>query len=287
VEHEELLAEIEAALGTVHLSPLRIGGQKQVYRAELEAEPVVVKVVPIPNAVYADQVMERARREVELLATVESEYVVRVLSEAVEIGDRPEAICWIEELLDGADLGDLILTFPWDADTVWDLINDVARGLAACHELDVVHRDLSPGNVRRCEDGRFVLMDPGLARHLLKTALTGVYQPGTPGYFTPEHAPGGQPTPASDVFGIGILAFQALTGRLPVQPSGDQAAYYHQLRTGQVTAVQRIRGDVPDDLAAVVDRCLQRQAARRYLDASELLADLRSTSTASGRQYTA
>lgn len=150
----------------------------------------------------------------------------------------------------------------------------MAAGLAACHELDVVHRDLSPGNVRRRSDGRFVLMDPGFARHLTKTALTGVYQPGTYGYMTPEHVPGGHPTPASDVFGVGILAFQALTGGVPVPYRGDEGAYFVQLRTGQAPSVRSVPADVPNEIAAVVDRCLHRQPARRYLDAQELLEDL-------------
>ena len=274
MEHYELLEEVSAALGTTALAPLRSGGQKLVYRGELEGVPVAVKIVEVPQTPHAEEVIERARREVELLSTVESPFVVRVLSEAVEIGERPEAVCWVEELLDGADLRDAAASFPWAPGEAWALIADVATGLAACHELDVVHRDLSPGNVRQRATGRFVLMDPGFARHLSKAALTGVYQPGTPNYISPEHVPGGHPSPASDVFGLGILAFEALTGSVPVPYAGDDARYYEQLRTGQAPSLCSRRADLPDDLAAVIDRCLHRQPARRYLDAAELLDDL-------------
>lgn len=270
----DLQQDVQAALGTTELVPLSAGGQKLVYSAQLEGAEAVVKVVHVPETGHADEVLERARREVELLSTVESDFVVRVLSEAVEIGDRPEAVCWVEEYLDGNDLRELVSRFPWSAGEVWTLIRDMAAGLAACHELDVVHRDLSPGNVRRRSDGRFVLMDPGFARHLTKTALTGVYQPGTYGYMTPEHVPGGHPTPASDVFGVGILAFQALTGGVPVPYRGDEGAYFVQLRTEQAPSVRSVLADVPNEIAAVVDRCLHRQPARRYLDAQELLEDL-------------
>lgn len=116
-------------------------------------------------------------------------------------------------------------------------------------------------------------MDPGFARHLARSAITGVFQPGTPGYLTPEHIPGGQPTPASDVFGIGILAYQALTGELPFQP-GDDAAYFERLKEGQIASVALVREGLPSDLIETVDRCLQRQPARRYLDAAELLDGL-------------
>lgn len=153
------------------------------------------------------------------------------------------------------------------------MILDVAAGLSACHDLDVVHRDLSPGNVRRRDNGRFALMDPGFARHLSRTALTGVYQPGTPGFCSPEHVPGGHPTPASDVFGLGILAFYALTSQLPIPYTGDEGTYWDALRDTSAPRVRSVRPDVPEILAAVIDRCLQRQAARRYLDAGELLID--------------
>lgn len=278
VELTEMLAEARAALGTTELAPLGAGGQKLVYSAELEGVPCVVKLVRIPQTAHAGEVLERARREVELLSTVESPFVVRVLSEAVEIGDSPEAVCWVEERLDGSDLGALVARFPWQPDAVWGLLADCAEGLNACHELDVVHRDLSPGNVRRRASGRFALMDPGFARHLNRTALTGAYQPGTPGYCTPEHVPGGRPTPASDIFGLGVLSFQALTGQLPVPYPGDQNAYWDALRREDPPAVRSVRSDAPVDLAKVVDRCLQRQAARRYLDAAELLDELRGLS---------
>lgn len=270
----DLQKDVQAALGTTELVPFAAGGQKLVYSVELEGIPVVVKVVLVPETARADEVLERARREVELLSTVESQFVVAVLSEAVEIGDRPEAVCWVEEQLDGSDLRDLVTTFPWAPLDVWTLIRDVANGLCACHELDVVHRDLSPGNVRRRAAGRFALMDPGFARHLNKAALTGLYQPGTYGYMTPEHVPGGHPTTASDIFGLGILAFQALTGSVPVIYASDEGDYYTRLRTGQAVPVRSVRPDTPQELAAIVDRCLQRQPARRYLDGQELLNDI-------------
>lgn len=271
----DLPRDAQAALGTTALVPLAIGGQKQVYSAELEGVAVVVKVVLVPqDTTYADEVVERAQREVELLSTIESDFVVRVLSEAVEIGDRPEALCWVEEFLDGEDLRQLTSSFPWPEDDAWRLVHDVASGLAACHDLDVVHRDLSPGNVRRKADGRYALMDPGLARHLTKTALTGVFQPGTYSYMSPEHVPGGHPTPASDIFGIGILAHQVLTTAVPVPYRGDAAAYYTELHTTQAPSIAVAAPHLGPDLIRIVDRCLQRQPARRYLDAHELLDDL-------------
>jgi len=282
VDTNEILDEVRAALGLAQMDALTRGGQKLVFRSELEGVAVAVKVVLVPDAANATEVAERARREVELLSTVDSPNVVNVLSEAVEIGDRPEAICWVEEFLDGEDLRDLVGSFPWSADEVRKLLSDIGAGLAACHDLDVVHRDLSPANVRRRMSGGYVVMDPGFARHLAKAAITGVYQPGTRNYLSPEHLPGGSPLPASDVFGLGILAYQALTGSVPIAYSGDDSDYFNRLRTTQAPSIAAAPLDVPEDLARIVDTCLQRQPARRYLDAGELLDALRGPATEEG-----
>lgn len=264
-----IIDEVPASLGLDNPSVLTSGGQKIVLAGDLAGAPAVAKIVIVPDGPTADTVIKRAHREVDVLAAVSSLNVVAVLTEAVEIGDRPDAICWAEERLSGSDLTPL-LRAQWSEDDVWSLLSDLANGLAACHELEVVHRDLSPGNVRKTDEGRYVLMDPGLARHLAKTALTGQFQPGTFGFMSPEHVPGGRPTPASDIFALGILAFAALTAALPVDPGADEAAYHNRLRTESCPDVASIRGDISDELAAIVNRCLHRQPARRFLDGAEL-----------------
>lgn len=268
---QELTDALESALGVRSLIPLIQGGQKFVFTAAMSGQDVVVKVVAVPAGPQGDITRTRAHREVELLAAVDSPHVVKVLTDAVELTTPLEAVVWVEERLDGQDLG-AILRPAWSDSDVRSLVSDLAEGLAACHDLGVVHRDLSPGNVRRTNSGRFVLMDPGLARHLEKTALTGSYQPGTDGFRSPEHVPGGECVPASDVFALGILAFYALTGELPVDAGAPD--YQVRLTSVQAPGVHTKRLDVSQPLARVVDRCLQLQPARRYLDGPELLSDL-------------
>ena len=113
MDPDEMRDTAVAALGVSDLEPLRVGGQKQVYTAVLEGVPVVVKLVVIPDTAYADETVERARREVDLLSRVDSEHVVKVLSDAIDIGEGPEAVCWAEERLDGEDVADL-LNIPWE-----------------------------------------------------------------------------------------------------------------------------------------------------------------------------
>lgn len=270
---DEVIVELSARLGFENATPLTRGGQKIVLSGVLGGTAAVAKVVETPQGPSGDIALKRARREVELLAAVDSDFVVKVMTEAVEIGEPRVAVCWAEECLDGADLS-VLLTHIWSEADVWNLLSDMAQALAACHELEVVHRDLSPGNVRKTLAGRFVLMDPGLARHLAKTALTGNFQPGTPGFRSPEHVPGGDPAPTSDVFALGLLAFYALTGKFAVDPCGTDMDYNRRLIEDQAVDIRLIAKDTSDELAEIVNRCLQRQPARRFIDGAELHAEL-------------
>lgn len=271
----ELMAAVESALGLSRVQPIGSGGQKIVATADFGGHPAIVKIVLIPPGPNGVMALERAHREVELLAAVESDAVVKVLTDAVEIGDAPDAVCWVEELLEGDDLENHLAS-KWDEDAVWVLAEDLATALAACHEQEVVHRDLSPRNIRRLPNGRYVVMDPGLARHLARAAITGYMQPGSFGWMSPEHVPGGRAIPASDVFSIGVLLFCALTAELPVPYAYDDPDYFRRLAHDQAPSVRTIRPDISDALVRLVDRCLDRQAARRFLDGEELLTEIRS-----------
>lgn len=268
-----LVAEVADSLGLKGARPIAQGGQKLVLAGVLAGSPAVAKVILVPDGDSGEEVIVRAEREVELLGAVDSPHVVKVLTDAVEIGDGPEAICWAEEELSGEDLGKS-LDPKWEEDAVWSLLSDVGAGLSACHELSVVHRDLSPGNVRRTDDGTFVLMDPGLARHLEKTALTGVFQPGTPGFMSPEHVPGGKPLPASDVFVLGVLAYRVLTGILPIGIGAGGDEYLTRLRDDRIPDVSTMSPGISPALACVVNTCLNKQPARRYLDGAELISGI-------------
>lgn len=269
---DELLIEVCAALGMQDAAWIAQGGQKYVAKGTLSGAPAVAKVVPLPKGPHLELTIKRARREVEFLSAVESPHVVGILSDAVELGEGPDFICWVEQYLDGEDLTTALSSHPWDSQQLNRLLRDIGGALAACHEMEVVHRDLSPGNVRRTGDGAFVLMDPGLARHLLKTGLTGGAAPGTLGWRSPEHVPGISPIPASDIFALGLLAYYALTGKYAIDPSSP--TYINDLQVAQAPPIKSVAPGLADNIAIVVDRCLLRQAARRYLDGAELLEDL-------------
>jgi serine/threonine-protein kinase len=149
---------------------------------------------------------------------------------------------------------------------------EIARGIGAMHAEKVVHRDLSANNVRRRTSGEFVVMDPGWARHLDASRITVGGQPGTPGYVSPEHLNGysGAPTPASDVFCVGILMFQALTGQLPIPYTGDLGDYVLRLANVDVQDLSAFRPDLDAAVVALVNKCLHPQPARRFRNGTRL-----------------
>lgn len=276
----DLVAQAAAAIDVDDIEPLKQGGQKLVFRGTRRGVPVVLKVVLLQRPFHS-YLLERARREVGLLAAIDSANVVKVMSDLVlvptDVSTPNEALAaaWIEEELDGSDLSDLV-GHQWGWDDVEFMLREVAAGLQELHGRKVIHRDLSPGNVRRLDSGRWKVMDPGLAKHLAESSITGFYQPGTPGFMSPEHVPGSSgPNPSSDVFALGILAFLALSNDLPISTDGGEAEYYRRLREEQCRSIGTVRVDLSGPQQALVDRMLRRQSARRFLDATELLEGLK------------
>ena len=235
VVDQALLAAASTALGVTDIGPVgAAGGQKAVRRVRRGSEDLIMKVIAIKTS--SPTTLTRAEREVALLKSLASLHVVRVESDLVRLGDPVNGAAWLEESLDGDDLRThLGPIWSWD-DTV-NMGIQVADGLAAAHAKGVIHRDLSPNNVRRLSDGTYRVMDFGFARFTLQTGVTVGGQPGTYGYHSPEHlnAYSGAPIPASDVFGVGVLMYQALTGIVPIAYTGDDVDYARRLSRAEMT----------------------------------------------------
>lgn len=251
------------------------GGQKAVRQVVRGNSDLVMKVVALTAS--APATLSRAEREVELLKSLASPHVVRVESDLVTVGSPARGAAWLEEFLDGGDLTAHLGT-QWSWADAADLGYQVADGLAAAHDAGVIHRDLSPNNVRRLSSGTYKVMDFGFARHTLRTGLTIAGQPGTPGFLSPEHLNGysGGPMPASDIFGVGILMYAALTGEWPIPYNGDEADYLRRLGRVEIADIGIKRPDLAGREQAVVRRMLHPQPARRFLNGRKLAEALES-----------
>lgn len=194
------------------------GGQGAVFRAvHADHGDVVLKVV-LP------QFEERSRREIEALKRLDQPNIVRLLKHGyLDVRDETCPFS-LTRLVDGSDLrtmladGDLL-----SEDQTRAMVLGVARALDALWELDIVHRDVKPGNIVVGSDGVSVLIDLGIARHLTSSDLTtyGGWL-GTPGFMSHEQATGEKHLSVrADVFALGVTAYMAVTG---THPFGDQQA---------------------------------------------------------------
>jgi serine/threonine-protein kinase len=206
---------------------LGAGGMASVYRAtDLRLDREVAVKVLLPNLARDPSLAERFDREARMLAAVAHPGVAAVFD--VARGDPPTGRepFYVMELCDGGSLADRIEAGGrLDPGDVVPTITAVAQGLAELQGQGLIHRDVKPGNIL-FSGGRPKLADFGLARGDASSDQTTLTAPGTtvgtPGYLAPELLRGGQPTIASDTYGLGATAFHALTGRAP--RAGDSLA---------------------------------------------------------------
>lgn len=277
VADDKLVAEAVAVLGLSDEGAIgAVGGQKAVRRVSRDGHTFVLKMVALEFT--TGETLKRAEREVQLLASIANPNVVKVESDLVELGSPVHAAAWIEEYLDGDDLGNLF-TAPWTWADAKSMGVQVANGLAAGHEKSVIHRDLSANNVRRLSTGTYKVLDFGFARHTLRSGVTVAGQPGTPGYLTPEHlnSYSGGPMPMSDVFQVGILMYTALSGVSPYPWTGDDYEYISRLKSGAMKPLEEHRPDLSPEQTEVIRRALHSQPARRFRNAAALRDALEAT----------
>ena len=190
---------------------VKMGGQGAVFSGQFEEEPAAVKVY------YPGPIDQRVEREIDALTQLDCPTIVRLQwSGAVNYkGDAvPVTSC---EFIDGSDLRDLLDVGILGEDQVGILIYDVAVAIQALWERRIVHRDLKPDNIMARSDGRYCVIDLGVARHIEAPTLTipGATW-GTRGYMSPEQARFRKALSChSDVFALGVLAVESATGRHP------------------------------------------------------------------------
>jgi len=179
------------------------------------------------------------------------------------------------EYLDGEDLRTILRRDgklpPNDAIAV---VEQVCRALDAAHSEGVIHRDLKPQNVMRDRHGRVVVMDFGLARSLGDSGMTQTGAiVGTIEYMSPEQALGNTLDQRSDIFSVGLIFYELLTGKTPYQADTAIASLMKRTRE-EAQSASDVDASIPRSLSAIVSRCLEREPANRYHSAVELLQQL-------------
>ena len=271
---------LEHALGGQYdiVRPLGSGGMGAVYLAWERAldRPVAIKVLR-PDLAEASAGRERFRREARTVAQLSHPGIVPLYS----FGEVRGLWYFVMGYVRGASLAEHLRLrgrLPWGE--ARRILADLADALACAHRHGVVHRDIKPANVLLDEEsGRAVLADFGISKLQgggdVLTAADAVV--GTPRYMSPEQARGAPDVDErSDIYSLGAVAYTMLAGREPFVGGNAEDVMARRL-TDEPTALRRIAPAVPEDLAAVVSRCLERDRALRWPDARGLKAALERT----------
>lgn len=250
------------------------GGQGVVYRAHQKSlnRTVALKVIGLgPWTTEAH--LKRFRREAEAAAHLEHPSIVPIY----EVGER-EAQCYFSmKFIEGGQLDEVVKRNPMLPRRAAELIAKVARTVHYAHEHGILHRDIKPGNILLDANGEPHLTDFGLARLVeAESTITGTLEVlGTPSYMAPEQAVGETRnlTSATDVYGLGAVLYQLLTGQPPFA-GGTTYETIRLLRDTEPRSPRLLNPKVDRDLSAICLKCLEKDPQHRYSSALALAEDL-------------
>jgi hypothetical protein len=248
------------------------GGMAVVYRAVQQPLGREVALKALSSELFQDEgFVKRFESEAKTLAKLDHPNILPIYD--FEVLDGTAFLTM--PLIRGGTLRDILNRGPLDALTAWRYLREIGDGLQHAHDAGIVHRDLKPTNVLIHADGRAMLADFGLARgagqptHLTTIGLAI----GTPGYMAPEQVMGHDVDKRADIYAMGVLTFEMLTGRLPFIGSNRMEVAYATVNSPIPSAV-KINAALPDELDQLLARVLAKNPADRPQTVRELLAQM-------------
>src|SRR3954463_6523325 len=242
------------------------GGMGAVYQArDRELDRLIALKVIRPELAGNAAILQRFKQELILARHVTHRNVVRIY----DLGEADGIKFITMEYVDGEDLRSLLkLHGKLAAKEAVHIVEQVCRALEAAHAEGVIHRDLKPQNIMRDKQGRIVVMDFGLARSLEANGMTQTGAlVGTLEYMSPEQALGGELDQRSDLFAVGLIFYELLTGKVPYKADTAIASLMKRTHERAVPASE-VDATVPLSLSAIVSRCLERDPKDRYPSAT-------------------
>jgi Tol biopolymer transport system component len=260
------------------LSTLGSGGMGVVYKAydRRLRRPVAIKAIQ-ERELLDGHARNRLRSEALAAASLDHPFICRVY----ELLDTEQGLLCVMEFVEGETLDVRLKRGHLEIDEALGLATEIAEGLANAHDHGIVHRDIKPSNVMLTPHGHVKLLDFGLAHALITpeaiTRTSGdVTRPraGTPAYMAPEQLLGESITTQTDLFALGGVLFQCLSGELPFEGKST-GAYEEHLLSSPPKTLAKLRPEVPAAAVRLINRCLAKQAADRPRSAADVAAELR------------
>jgi len=254
------------------LGEIGSGGMAVVYKAVQEplGRTVAIKALK-PSIAVDSQFAKRFEREAHFMASLQHENILHVY-DFIKDG---RSMYITMEYVRGIDLYDLLERTPVLPIEVAAIVGlQVARALDYAHFRGIIHRDIKPANVMISHQGEVKLMDFGIARDETLSDLTETGTGlGTPSYMSPEQILGDKLDFRSDIFSVGIVLYQMLTGRKPFQED-DSRTVMQKIRLDRYTIPRKINAAVPRTLERILARCMEKMPANRYPTTQALIDDL-------------
>jgi len=254
------------------LKELGKGGMSTIYLAiqkSLDRRVAIKELLPLLKT--DTEMVERFKREAKASASMAHEGIVNIFDFWVERG----SYCLAMEYLEGKDLGEVIETMGTiPVDPTVTIASKAADALHYAHQRGIIHRDVKSGNIFITQKGEVKLTDFGIAYVPGKSPLT---QPGiaigTPEYMSPEQIRGEKTDPRSDIFSLGVVLYEMLTGTRPFGEDGDEEVIASVL-SKKPKGPRKLNREVPWGLQRLTMRCLQKKPEKRFLTMEDLKISL-------------
>src|SRR5246127_3208281 len=278
IEHYELVRRLGA------------GGSGVVYLANdtLLMRPVVLKILK-RGALTLEQMRTTVLREARMASAIEHPNVCGIY----EVGEEGEEAYIVMQYVPGQSLDKIIAKGPANVQLALSVGIQIADGLSAAHSLGIFHRDLKPANAILTDGGLVKILDFGLARRLNPAeaefdpakssrrkpgpvAATYTARGGTIAYMAPEQFVTGQSSVQSDIFALGLILYEMVSGRHPFhRPDAQELQSIRAIQFASPPSLREIVPDIPSELESVILRCLEKQPSARYASAAEVREGLK------------
>jgi len=248
------------------------GGMGKVYKVfDTDIKEKIALKLLRPEIALDKKTVERFSNELKLARKISHRNVCRMF----DLGKAEGTTFITMEFVAGEDLKKLIRKMgQLGAGRAVSIAKQVCEGLMEAHHLGVVHRDLKPSNIMVDDDGNARIMDFGIARSLRSKGITGAgVMIGTPEYMSPEQVEGKESDPRSDIYSLGTILYEMLTGRVPFE--GDTPFTIGVKHKSEIPRDPReLNPQIPEELSRLILRCMEKEKERRYQRADEILSAL-------------